>query len=106
MGVPVALPLVAVLELYQQPIGALAVLAVVPQAHQHPVALQLLACKCESQLALAQRPPGVAVRSPDAPRPCRAASPASPPAAQRPRSHSITVPPPYSPFGIVPSKSP
>jgi hypothetical protein len=26
--------------------------------------------------------------------------------AQVPRSHSITVPPPYSPLGIVPSKSP
>jgi hypothetical protein len=25
---------------------------------------------------------------------------------QKPRSHSITVPPPYSPLGIVPSKSP
>ena len=26
--------------------------------------------------------------------------------AQYPRSHSMTVPPPYCPFGIVPSKSP
>ena len=50
----VAFLLIAVMALDQQPVVALAALAVVAQAHQHPAALQLLAGKRELELALAQ----------------------------------------------------
>src|SRR4030095_910473 len=38
--------------------------------------------------------------------PARRPATGSPSSIQRPRSHSSTVPPPYSPRGMVPSKSP
>ena len=87
--VAVAFALVAVVALDQQPVGALAALPVMAQAHEHPAALQLLARQGELQLALAQR-----LWRDRRPR------------AQKPRSQSMTVPPPYSPLGMVPSKSP
>ena len=66
MLVAVAFALIAVVPLDQQPVGALAALAVMAQAHEHPAALQLLADQREFELALAQRLGGIAVRGPEA----------------------------------------
>ena len=59
---------IAVAVLDQKPVVALAALAVMAQAHQHPATLQLLTDKRELQLALAQsfvRIPVAAPRSRD-----------------------------------------
>ena len=76
----------------QKPVVAVAAvaLAVVAHPHEHPAALQLFARERELQVALAKRTFRIAPVS----------------GAQKPRSQSMTVPPPYSPCGIVPSKSP
>ena len=85
-----ALALVAIAMLDQEPVVAVAMLAVVAHAHEHPTALQLFARERELELALPKRSLGIATVF----------------GAQKPRSHSMTVPPPYSPCGMVPSKSP
>ena len=43
----------------QQPIGALAAIAVVPHPHQHPAAMQLLAVQGELQVALFEAALGI-----------------------------------------------
>ena len=80
---------VAVLD--QQPVGAAGLpaslrVAVVRHAHQHPAAAHPLALDGELEVALGQA----------------LGSTVMPSGAHQPRSHSITVPPPYSPFGMVP----
>src|SRR4051794_13327150 len=54
------------MALDQQPVGALAPLAIMAQPHKHPTALQLLAGQCKFELALAQRLGRIPVRSPEA----------------------------------------
>ena len=79
---------VLVVFLDQQPVRLGLVRRPSAHAHQHPFALQFLAMKDELEIALGQ------------------ASSASPIGSQVPSSHSITVPPPYWPLGMVPSKPP
>src|SRR5436189_5043022 len=62
----IALLLIAIVTLDEEPVRALAVLAVMAQTNEHPAALQLLAGEGELELALAQRLGGVPVRCPEA----------------------------------------
>ena len=57
-----------------------------PHAHEVPAALEPLAVEREVEMALGVARVRIAIGS------------------QRPRSHTIIVPPPYSPFGMTPSK--
>src|SRR5215510_2575699 len=54
------------MALDQQPVVALAALAVMTQAHQNPGALQFFAAKGEAELALAQRFGRILIASPEA----------------------------------------
>ena len=86
--VRLALSRIFVAMLDQQPVGALAAGAVVAHPHQHPAAVQLVAVEGELQVALLEAAFGIA-RTPSSRGPT-----------------ACTVPPPYWPSGMVPSKSP
>jgi hypothetical protein len=60
--------------------------AVVLHAHQHPLAMEFVALEREFEIAFLEAMLGIV--------------------GQPVRSQIITVPPPYCPLGMVPSKSP
>jgi hypothetical protein len=64
LAIPLALK--SVMPLDQKPVGAFAALAVMPQPHQYPASLQLLAGERESQLALGKRFGRIAIAGPEA----------------------------------------